>query len=53
MPLPDLCPHCQVDLDDDGTEVRCWRCGWSIRDINQPIEYHDRADAIAERDTPR
>jgi hypothetical protein len=45
----DRCPHCQVDLDDDGTAVRCWRCGWEVRDVDSPREYHDRADEIADR----
>jgi hypothetical protein len=48
MSLLYLCPTCLVDLDDDGTEVRCWRCNWTVRDVDNPIEYHGRADAIRE-----
>lgn len=47
-PLPHECPHCQVILDDDGNEVRCWRCGWTLRSVNDPRGYYDRADAVRE-----
>lgn len=43
-----LCPDCEVDLEDTGTEVRCWRCGWSVRDVDNPREYQDRSDAVGE-----
>lgn len=46
--MPDQCPDCRVDLDDDGTRVWCFRCGWEIRDVDNPVEYHDRSDAVAE-----
>ncbi|WP_280503843.1 hypothetical protein [Nocardia farcinica] len=46
MHAPYCCPQCDVDLDDDGTEVRCWKCGWSVRNVDNPHEYYDRADAI-------
>ncbi len=42
------CPRCRVDLDDHDTEVRCWRCGWTLHVIDNPIEYYDRSDAIQE-----
>ncbi|WP_280427836.1 hypothetical protein [Nocardia brasiliensis] len=40
------CPECLVTLDDRGTEVWCWRCGWTVRVWDNPIEYYDRAAAI-------
>ncbi|WP_157224312.1 hypothetical protein [Nocardia paucivorans] len=48
MSLPHECPECRVTLDDHDTEVRCWRCGWTVRDVDSPLEYQDRADAIRE-----
>lgn len=46
----DKCPHCQVDLEDRDTDVRCWKCGWTVRCVDTPCEFYDRADAIAARD---
>lgn len=42
------CPDCDVDLDADATEVRCWRCGFTVRDVDNPLEYHDRYDEITD-----
>lgn len=36
--MPYECPECRVDLDDTGTAVRCWRCGWEVRDVDNPLE---------------
>lgn len=40
------CPECRIDLEDDGLEVRCWRCGWSVSTITDPNRYADYADEI-------
>lgn len=48
--MPDECPTCHVDLEDRTTDVWCPRCGWTVRDVDNPREYVDRAHAIAERD---
>ena len=48
MRFPHLCPDCDMDLDDYGHEVRCWKCGWAVHSVTNPIEYFDRADAIQE-----
>lgn len=50
MAAIDRCPTCDVDLDDIGTAVRCWKCGWEVRDVDDCRGYHDRSDAIAERE---
>ncbi|MBF6358132.1 hypothetical protein IU449_26915 [Nocardia higoensis] len=42
------CSKCDVYLDDV-TEFRCFRCGWKIRDVDNPYEYLDCADAIWEQ----
>lgn len=42
------CPDCRVTLELSPTEVRCWRCGWTVRDVDNPREYNERADAIRE-----
>lgn len=47
MNHPYLCPHCLVDLEDDGTAVTCWRCRFEVREIDNPTEYHDRSDAVS------
>lgn len=47
----DRCPHCDVDLDDDGTRVYCWRCDWEVRDRDEPRRYSDVSDAIRYRET--
>lgn len=46
----DECPTCRVDLEDCGTDVRCWRCGWTVRDVDNPRKYRDIADEIAGRE---
>lgn len=48
MSLPYECPNCEVMLDDDGNEVRCWKCGWSVRSVDNAREYYDRSDAMKE-----
>lgn len=48
-----LCPNCRVDLEDTGTEVRCGRCGWTVRDADDGARYHDRAEAIANHEEGR
>lgn len=47
--MRDLCPLCRVDLDDDGTRVWCFRCGWEVRDRDDCRTYHDISEAIAGR----
>ncbi|MFD3431223.1 hypothetical protein [Nocardia fluminea] len=42
------CPTCEVQLDDHDTEVRCWKCGWTLHTTTDPIGYQDRSDAIRE-----
>lgn len=46
----DQCPTCRVDLEDRDTDVRCWKCGWTVRDADNGRDYSDRAEAIAERE---
>ncbi len=46
----DQCPDCKVDLEDDGCAVRCWRCGWEVRAVDDPRGYRDLADEIADRE---
>ena len=41
------CPDCRVDLQDDGTRVWCWRCGWEARDVAECRTYHEYAEEIA------
>jgi len=41
------CPDCDVDLEDDGLAVRCWKCGWEVRDVDAPRDYVDIADMVA------
>ena len=53
MSASDRCPRCDVDLDDVGSEVRCWKCGWSVRDVDNPHEYQDRADEVRYREDHR
>jgi tRNA(Ile2) C34 agmatinyltransferase TiaS len=50
MAASDRCPTCDVDLEDTGTSIRCWRCGWEVRDADNGQEYYDRGQAIADRD---
>ncbi|WP_156773029.1 hypothetical protein [Nocardia sp. 852002-51101_SCH5132738] len=40
------CPNCRVELDDHGNEVSCWKCGWSVRAVDDPIGYFRRSDDI-------
>jgi len=41
MSRPGRCPNCDVDLEADDTAVRCWRCGWEVRDVDHPRLYAD------------
>jgi anaerobic ribonucleoside-triphosphate reductase len=40
------CPTCDVTLEASSTEVRCWRCGWEVRDVDHPRRFVDLVDAI-------
>ena len=37
-------------MDDDGTAVRCWKCGYEVRDVDNPRAYSDLSDAVADRE---
>ncbi|WP_102145611.1 hypothetical protein [Mycobacterium hubeiense] len=50
MAATDRCPTCDVDLEDTATAVRCWRCGWEVRDVDDSRNYYDISEAIAERE---
>lgn len=51
--MEDTCPDCRVDLDDDGFEVRCWKCGWTLRQQDDPHGYQRRHEAIEYREACR
>lgn len=40
------CPKCDVDLDASPTEVRCWRCGWEVRAVDDSSRYADLYFAV-------
>lgn len=50
MAASDRCPACDVDLEDTGTSVRCWRCGWEVRNVDNGREYYAVREAILDRE---
>lgn len=40
------CPDCDVDLEDRDTDVRCFRCGYTVREVDEPRLFNDIREAI-------
>lgn len=38
------CPECHVDLElTELEEISCWRCGWEIRGVDDPLRFMDQS----------
>lgn len=46
----DQCLDCRVDLEDRGTDVRCWKCGRTWHAARDSRANAERSEAIAERE---
>lgn len=41
MSRPGCCPTCDVGLEVTTTSVRCWKCGWEVREVDDPRRFDD------------